>query len=95
MKRRQTLFERMSRMARAVPTYASVGGPPDDWQRWDVYLDGEPFKNAIEVNTAEEWATVYKLDENGHPVTVGQGEAMRFATETQRGNFELRWRDAP
>lgn len=46
-------------------TYARVGGPPADWKGLEVRdLDtGELRTDVVEVNSAEGWCVIYRLDQ--------------------------------
>jgi hypothetical protein len=75
---------------RELPTYACTGGPPHDWRRLDVYLDGERVSEVVEVSVEDGSAVRYKLDEAGRPV-IKDGA---FVRETHHGAYELRWRNS-
>lgn len=70
-----------------APTYAKVGGPPDDWAELQVrdLETGELLDRVVEVNTEEGWAdladtSAYRPGMEHTPVVRVEG---RFAIERQ------------
>jgi hypothetical protein len=60
-------------------TYAKVGGPPQDWHKLQVRdLDSGDLVRAVEVNTEEGWALVWKKGS-----TETERRTGRFAIEHQ------------
>lgn len=75
-----------------LPTYAKAGGPPDDWTEMQVFNaeTGEMVGRVTEVNTAEGWAEVIALDENGRAFMQGAGGEV--VTVRITGDFRLQRR---
>ncbi len=66
--------------------HVKVGGPPFDWHKFDIFLNGELSSDWIEVNAKEGWGIRYAQNES---VEFFQ-EHNEYATERIAGKFEIR-----
>lgn len=60
--------------------YAHIGGPPHDWNRLDIFLDGVQVRNVIEANVAQNYVIRFKTDDKGMYVV----NPYTHRTETER-----------
>jgi len=63
------------------PRHSKVEGPPADWKRWCVMLDGVPVGSCTEFDVDEGWVQVWPLVRTTNPRS---GITPRSGTANQR-----------
>jgi hypothetical protein len=71
----------------AVADYATVGGPPENWNEITVVNTetGEEVVDIVEVNAPEGWAVINCISQNGHRI-VFNGQPV---TKRIEGDFKI------
>ena len=67
--------------------YACVGGPPDDWSHYHVFLDGANVVGVIEADAVHGWLRRFQMNSKGEHVSDIFGELT--LTEIVRGKVEI------
>lgn len=66
--------------------HITVGGPPFDWHKFEIFLNGELSLDWIEVNAKDGWGIRYARNESAEFFT----EFNEAAIERICGKFEIR-----